>query len=321
MSCDNDTDFESPENCCPSKFCDDRLNGLPTKKRLDVVGTYGRCLGRFHPRRKGVVLYDGQGGGFLTEQPRLAMPIAVSLLVDEFGKPIPLPGGGYAEDTPPPMDFIIGAQCDGLQFRMKGKGGTRQSILWDGCKYIHEDAVLEHTLDDFQYVGAEFGYCQVYEQVLVQQEDGTVVRGYRAKPSLPVGALMMWGGEKINLPNGWIACEGQELTTDMYPDLFLAWGYGWGGAGPVFRAPDGRGRFFRGVDGGAGVDPDAGDRTALHSGGNTGDSVGTYQGDSLQGTGLKFENDDANDTPFADESRPKNLGVYLIAFAGCIVEE
>jgi hypothetical protein len=241
--------------------------------------------------------------------------------VDEFGKPIPLPGGGFEEGDPPAIEHLIGAQCDGLQFRIKGKGGTKQNILWDGCRYIHEDAVTEDTLDGFQYVGPELGYCNVYEQVLVVQEDGTVVKGYRAKPSLPPGALMMWGGEVLSLPKGWIACQGQELATETYPDLFLAWGYGWGGAGAVFRAPDGRGRFFRGVDDGAGLDIDAATRTALHSGGNTGDNVGTYQGDSFGEADKKFEDDPANDTNFANEVRPKNIGVHLIAFAGCIVEE
>jgi hypothetical protein len=321
MPCENETDYESPENCCPSKFCDDRLNGLPTKKRINVIGVEGRCLQRFHPARRGIILYDGGGGGFLTQQPRLAMPILTSLLVDEFGKPIALPGGGFQEDTPPPIEHLIGSQCDGLQFRIKGKGGTRQNLFWDGCRYVHEDAPLDQTLDGYQYVGPEFGYCIVYEQVLVVQDDGTAVPGYRSKPSIPPGALMMWGGAEVSLPVGWIICQGQELSTEEYPDLFNAWAYGWGGAGAVFRAPDGRGRFFRGVDGGAGVDPGAGDRVALHSGGNTGDDVGTYQGDSFEGDDLKFEDDAANDTPLANEIRPKNIGVYLIAFAGCIVTD
>lgn len=321
MSCENDTDFESPENCCPSKFCDDRLNGLPTKKRFQLVGVESRCLVRPHPNRQGIFLMDGAGGGYITQQPRLAMPILTSLLVDEFGKPIALPGGGFQEADPPPIDHLIGSACDGLQFRLKGKGGTRQNLIWDGCRYVHQDAPLDQTLDGYQYVGPEFGYCNVYEQVLVVQEDGTAVPAYRAKPSMPAGVLMMWGGPALGLPAGWIICEGQELSTEEYPDLFNAWSYGWGGAGAVFRAPDGRGRFFRGVDNGAGQDPDAAARVALHSGGNTGDDVGTYQGDSFDSTGLTFEDDAANNTPLSEEMRPKNIAVHLIAFAGCIVAD
>jgi hypothetical protein len=51
----------------------------------------------------------------------------------------------------------------------------------------------------------------------------------------------------------------------------------------TFNLPDTRGRFTRDVDSGAEVDPDAGGRSALYSGGNIGDEVGSYQ-DSIYGT-------------------------------------
>ena len=43
-----------------------------------------------------------------------------------------------------------------------------------------------------------------------------------------------------------------------------------------------RGRFLRGVDDGAGNDPDAGTRIASATGGNAGDAVGTLQVDELK---------------------------------------
>lgn len=43
--------------------------------------------------------------------------------------------------------------------------------------------------------------------------------------------------------------------------------------------PDLRGRFVRGVDAGKGRDPDAGSRTASAPNRNTGDKVGSLQGD------------------------------------------
>jgi phage-related tail fiber protein len=49
-----------------------------------------------------------------------------------------------------------------------------------------------------------------------------------------------------------------------------------------FNLPDLRGRFVRGWDHGAGHDPEAGTRTSTATGGNTGDAVGTQQGDELQ---------------------------------------
>jgi hypothetical protein len=320
--CQNNTDSETPESCCPSKFCDDRLSGLPIKRRVQLLGVEGRCLVRTNPSIVGIFQQDGKGGGIITNQPRLPMPISRSLLLDSAGKPIPTSDGDFQEDVPPPMDFLIGAQCDGLQFRVKGTKGQRQDVVWDGCKYVHEPAALEASLDDFQYIGPQFGYCDVYELVLVRQENGSVVRGYRSKPSVPPGVMMMWGGLKASLPKGWIACEGQELEAAKYPDLFAAWGYAHGGSAGLFRVPDTRGRFIRGVDGGAGLDPDAGSRTALHAGGNTGDAVGSHQSDSLSGSGGPvFEDDAGNNTEIADESRPVNVGMYFIAFAGCIIED
>ncbi len=59
-------------------------------------------------------------------------------------------------------------------------------------------------------------------------------------------------------------------------------GTSWGGDGiGTFNLPDLRGRLVRGVDGGAGVDPDAATRTEWAAGGNTGDAVGTLQGDEV----------------------------------------
>jgi hypothetical protein len=66
----------------------------------------------------------------------------------------------------------------------------------------------------------------------------------------------------------------------------------------IFHIPDLRGRFLRGVDDGAGNDPDSGSRTAMNSGGNTGDSVGSIQDDANK-SHYHFEFYDANPTTVA----------------------
>ena len=61
-------------------------------------------------------------------------------------------------------------------------------------------------------------------------------------------------------------------------------GKAWGSATTfTFTVPDLRGRFLRGVDGGAGNDPDRNSRGAINPGGNTGDNVGSLQGDGRRG--------------------------------------
>ena len=74
----------------------------------------------------------------------------------------------------------------------------------------------------------------------------------------PVGTIMAWAGQKNRLPtNGnWRVCNGDELDRNQFPELFNAIGTVWGGTGtPRFKLPNLRGRFLRGVDEGAGLDP------------------------------------------------------------------
>lgn len=65
--------------------------------------------------------------------------------------------------------------------------------------------------------------------------------------AMPVGSMMMY--PTATAPNAkWSICEGQTLATALYPDLFLAIGYSFGGAGAFFSLPDLRGKFFAGYD-------------------------------------------------------------------------
>lgn len=56
------------------------------------------------------------------------------------------------------------------------------------------------------------------------------------------GALWFWTGEESTIPDGWLECKGQPLSTSSYPELFAAIGYKWGGSGTTFYLPDMRGR-------------------------------------------------------------------------------
>lgn len=95
--------------------------------------------------------------------------------------------------------------------------------------------------------------------------------------SLPSGVVMPFAGEVI--PVGWLLCDGSQVSRSGFRDLFNAIGTAWGeGDGSsTFHVPDMRGTFLRGQDDGAGRDPDSGTRTAINTGGNTADAVGSYQ--------------------------------------------
>jgi hypothetical protein len=117
----------------------------------------------------------------------------------------------------------------------------------------------------------------------------------------PVGAVLPYAGLladtdadatslaqiKANLASqGWLFCDGHACEIARYPLLHAAIGTSFGApkAG-WFNVPDLRGRFVRGVDGGAPgrPDPQAADRVAAQPGGASGDHVGSAQADAFQG--------------------------------------
>jgi microcystin-dependent protein len=109
--------------------------------------------------------------------------------------------------------------------------------------------------------------------------DGLVAAGaFLGAGVVPTGAVLPFAGPASAVPQGWLLCDGLELDPDTHPQLYAVLGTAHGGNAPFsFRIPDYRGFFLRGVDGGAGVDPDASTRLAMAPGGNTGNAVGSVQ--------------------------------------------
>lgn len=153
---------------------------------------------------------------------------------------------------------------------------------------------------------------------------------------------------------GWLVCDGSAVSRTTYSALFaiISDDYGSGDGSTTFNLPDYRGQFLRGVDDGAGTDPDAGTRTDRGDG-TTGDVVGTKQSDQnashqhdsagghqhtgntgfvlTSGSGDGFQTTGSGSSPFnvdttvagahqhpasgGDEARPTNVGVlyYILA--------
>ncbi len=103
---------------------------------------------------------------------------------------------------------------------------------------------------------------------------------------IPVGTINTFAGDASGVPSGWLLCDGTAVNrTGLYANLYAVIGNKWGAGdqSTTFNLPDLRGRFLRGVDGGTGNDPDASSRNALYTGGNTGNNVGSFQEDTMQG--------------------------------------
>lgn len=106
-----------------------------------------------------------------------------------------------------------------------------------------------------------------------------------ANSLVPTGAVVAFAGTPGQVPDGWLLCDGAELSETLYPGLFSVLGAAHGGGAGLFRVPDYRGRFLRGQDLGIGRDPNSAQRVAMATGGAIGDGVGSVQGDAFQGHG------------------------------------
>ncbi len=105
---------------------------------------------------------------------------------------------------------------------------------------------------------------------------------------VPAGTIVPYGGaidpnDPNTFPAGWLCCDGRTVSRTTYAALYSAIGDAWGNGdgSTTFNLPDLRGRFLRGVDHGAGNDPDANDRTVSNPGGNQSDEVGSLQDDNV----------------------------------------
>ena len=117
---------------------------------------------------------------------------------------------------------------------------------------------------------------------------------YNATLTFPAGIIIPFAGPAENIPDGWLSCDGSAVSRSDYANLYKAIGVCWGtGDGATtFNLPDLRGMFLRGVSGDSGNDPDADNRVLLtDNGGNTGNKVGSYQGDAIRNiTGSFYTN-------------------------------
>ena len=138
-------------------------------------------------------------------------------------------------------------------------------------------------------IGTEEEGLMIYNKTRKCNESWT---GTKWTSSDPAGTIKAFGGSE--LPDGWLYCDGSTVSRTDYSDLYNAilekWGEG--DDNTTINLPDLRGQFLRGIDnmdntvgtggGIANIDPDRAGRTAKYAGGNTQNSVGSYQGDEFE---------------------------------------
>lgn len=94
--------------------------------------------------------------------------------------------------------------------------------------------------------------------------------------TLPVGTILSFGGGTV--PDGFLLCNGALINRNDFAALFAVIGTNWGTtSGTDFRVPTCNGNLLKGRAIGSGADPDRNSRTAVQTGGTTGDNVGSLQ--------------------------------------------
>lgn len=92
---------------------------------------------------------------------------------------------------------------------------------------------------------------------------------------LPIGCIFCYPSPVC--PEGFLPCDGRELSKTTYSQLYKLIGGTWGETATTFCLPDLRGQFVRGWDDGDGVDPDSGADNVR--------KFGSEQTDTFQGHG------------------------------------
>jgi microcystin-dependent protein len=145
-------------------------------------------------------------------------------------------------------------------------------------------------------------------------DDGSAIQAFDSFNQTPSGVVSAYAG--TSAPSGYLMCDGSAVSRATYAALFAVIGetHGQGDNATTFNVPDYRGRFLRGVDGGAAVDPDAASRTAMATGGNTGDNVGSVQSDATAKNGLTIT--DPGHAHTVPRNTVSDSGSFMIVTAG-----
>ncbi len=133
----------------------------------------------------------------------------------------------------------------------------------------------------------------------------------------PIGAIFAYGGpvdQSVLEKEGWMLCDGRELSRSEFSQLFGRIGELWGKGNTVgtFNIPDLRGYFLRGADNGAGIDPDVSARINKDES-QVGDKVGTLQGMATAAPGESFTADDSGKHKHGDPTWNGDPGPYELA--------
>lgn len=154
--------------------------------------------------------------------------------------------------------------------------GTPTSGTLTNCTGLPVSGITASTSTALGVGSIELGHAT--DTTIARSSAGVAtIEGARIQTAM-IGEIKIWPTGTV--PTNCLECNGAAVSRTTYAALFAVIGEEWGQGdnSTTFNLPDMRGEFLRGWDHAAGHDPDAASRTAITTGGNSGDNPGSKQG-------------------------------------------
>lgn len=220
---------------------------------------------------KAFCVFDNNASTFWHNQYQLGLPTWIQI---DFGTQRPisalkiLPRVNNA--TQAPKNFTFQGSNDGINFDIISSYTNQTSWTSGTYKTFNLSNVVNYRYYRIHITASnstnyavtmgqiKFGICDVK---LIKAEpsyyinNGTIGDSYS---TAPIGSIFPYGGTVS--PNGYLLCNGQEVSRSEYADLFdvISTTYGSGDGSTTFNVPDLRDRFPQGANGNIGAIKDAG---------------------------------------------------------------
>lgn len=122
-------------------------------------------------------------------------------------------------------------------------------------KTITTDKVADAGVTTAKIKDANVTSAKIAEGAINPSHLSAAMKNDLASAFLPPGVIMPYAGSYENVPDGWLPCNGQTVSSEAYPQLFAAIGTTWGSVTNItasgvtyFKLPDFRDRTLWGAN-------------------------------------------------------------------------
>jgi len=240
-----------------------------------------------HDNVKGAVTAGGSGSGIWNVPVEAKATTTYTVVSGDFGgaKEFDTAGGNSAVVLPTALSAGVGATFTMIR---KTSNSNTATLIASGSDTVAGAGSVTLTSDGDSVTVTSDGASSWKQISFVRRSLAAGAITSDLLESRIVAGLAVVGDIKVvpysTVPTGWLECDGSAISRTTYADLFAKIGvtHGSGDGATTFNIPDYRGRFIRGWAHGSTRDPDKASRTAMATGGATGDNVGSVQSYALE---------------------------------------